>query len=102
METITLTLTGCSGGVGVGLDNQNCVDMLKKGMPAEEKLEMGDKITHWNGIAMYDKEIGQRKLKDVVKPAESHVLVIERARKWEMTTWETGSWETGTWETSKW
>ena len=80
-EPQTVTLTGCMDGVGVGLDADNCVDMLTPGKPAAAMLQLGDKITTWNGIAMFDAAAGERRLlKEVVTAAESHTLVIERAQ----------------------
>ena len=77
----TVTLTGCMDGVGVGLDVDNCVDMLTPGKPAAAVLQLGDKITEWNGVAMFDAATGERRLlKEVVTAAESHTLVIERAQ----------------------
>ena len=77
----TFTLTGCMDGVGVGLDVDNCVDMLTPGKPAAAVLQLGDKITEWNGVAMFDPATGERRLlKEVVTTAESHTLVIERAQ----------------------
>ena len=77
-QTVSVTLTGCSDGVGVGLDTQNRVDMLTPGKPGAASLQMGDKIITWNGIQLID-ETGQRRLlKDVVTPADSHELVVER------------------------
>tara|TARA_B110001452_G_scaffold87996_1_gene71979 strand:- start:12 stop:626 length:615 start_codon:yes stop_codon:yes gene_type:complete len=78
-EALTLTLTGCGSGCGVGLDGDNCVDMLKPGMPAAEVLQMGDRVVSWNGVAMME-DGSQRLLKDVVTPAESHEIVVERVR----------------------
>jgi len=78
-ERLTVTLTGCTGGVGVGLDTLNYVDMLTPGLPAEKALRMGDKITHWNGDALMV-DGNQVKLKNVVSLplADSHTLLIER------------------------
>lgn len=74
----TVTLTGCMDGVGVGLDVDNCVDMLTPGKPAAAVLQLGDKITEWNGVAMFDPATGERRLlKEVVTAAESHTLVID-------------------------
>ena len=53
---------------------------------------MGDKVTHWNGILMMESRDGKlqrRLLKDVVTPADSHTVIVERASKqWETTSWE--------------
>jgi hypothetical protein len=46
---------------------------------AAAALQMGDRVVSWDGVAMLDGET-RRLLKDVVSPAESHILVIERAR----------------------
>merc|ERR1712176_431834 len=98
-------LEGCSRGIGVGLDKDNVVDLLKPGLPAEKTFKMGDKVTHWNGIAMMEfrdgKEV-QKKLKDVVQPNDTHTVTVERERKqWESSPWETSytptSWETKSW-----
>lgn len=81
------------GGIGVGLDKDNKVDLLKPGMPAEKVLRMGDKITFWNDESMVEIVAGrevQRKLKDVVTPQPTHTVTIERVTK----PWESSSWET--------
>jgi len=54
-QTLTITLTGCSDGIGVGLDDNNCVDLLRPGLPAAKALQLGDKIMQWNGNKMVDK-----------------------------------------------
>ena len=79
--TLTVKLTGCTGGVGVGLDQDNRVDMIREGSPAETSdLKIGDIVLQWNGIELYDTiEQQQRLLKDVVTPAESHTLLVSRA-----------------------
>jgi len=77
-QTVSVTLIDCSDGVGVGLDTQNRVDMLTPGKPGAASLQLGDKIVTWNGVQLMD-ETGQRRLlKDVVTPADSHELVVER------------------------
>jgi len=53
--------------------------MLKPGMPAAKVLQMGDRVVSWNGVAMME-DGSQRLLKDVVTPAESHEIVVERVR----------------------
>ena len=78
MEKLTVTLVGCSNGVGVGLDETNRIDMLKPDSPAEAELMMGDRVLQWNGIEMTDFTGERRLLKDVVVPADSHTLVVER------------------------
>jgi hypothetical protein len=78
MDKLTVTLIGCESGVGVGLDENNCVDMLAPGKPAEAELQMGDKVLLWNGIEMVDFTGERRMLKDVVVRADVHTLVIER------------------------
>ena len=107
-ETLTLTIRDCAGGIGLGLDGENVVDLLKPGMPASKVFELGDKVTHWNGIVMVEMVDGkpqQRKLKDVVQPADVHTVIVQRTRKqWETTAWESGSsfaptdWQTSSWE----
>ena len=77
----TVTLTGCMDGVGIGLDGDNCVDMLTPGKPAAAVLQMGDRVTAWDGIELFDAAAGERRLlKEVVTAADSHTLVIERAQ----------------------
>ena len=78
-ESLTVTLTGCKGGVGVGLDTLNYVDMLTPGLPAEAALRLGDKVTHWNGSPLWN-DGKQVKLKNVVAMplADSHTLLVER------------------------
>ena len=79
LEKLTVKLVGCSSGVGVGLDGNNCVDMVRPDSPAESsELELGDRVLLWNGIEMVDFTGERRLLKDVVVPADSHTLVIER------------------------
>ena len=106
-ETLTVTLLNCEGGVGVGLDDDNIVDLLKPGLPAEKALKEGDKVIKWNGVPMMQRDaegnFERRLLKDVVTPAESHTLVIERECKpWETSSWERGdqSYEKPSWESS--
>ena len=80
-QTVSVTLTGCTDGVGVGLNEDNVVDMLTPGKPAAAVLQLGDKVVSWNGQLMFDEAAGERRmLKDVVVAAESHELVIERKR----------------------
>ena len=84
VDTLTLELTGCGAGVGVGLDSANVVDMLVPGKPAAEHLQMGDTVVEFDGQALFVRRGGrveQRKLKDVVKPAETHTVKVERARR---------------------
>ena len=78
MEKLTITLVGCSSGVGVGLDDKNCVDMLRPDSPAESELKLGDRVLLWNGVEMIDFTGERRLLKDVVVSADAHTLVIER------------------------
>ena len=109
-QTMTLALTGCGSGIGVGLDENNCVDMIKEGMPAEKAFVMGDKVTYWNGTPMSETingEFKQKKLKDVVEPAEAHTVVVERTLKsWENAGWEKSSWvsvdEVTGWDSPSW
>ena len=77
-QTLTITLTGCSDGIGVGLDDNNCVDLLRPGLPAANALQLGDKVIQWNGNKMVDEAGERRMLKDVVVPADSHELLVER------------------------
>ena len=106
-ETLTVTLLDCTGGIGVGLDDDNVVDLLKPGLPAEKVLKEGDKVLKWNGVSMMQRD-GEGKwerklLKDVVTPAETHTLVIERECKpWETSSWERGdqSYEKPSWESA--
>ena len=79
--TLTITLVGCANGVGVGLNADNEVDMLADGSPAAADLFIGDKILQWGDVAMIDPESGQQRLlKDVVSPADTHTLIIERTQ----------------------
>lgn len=84
-ETLTLKLTGCSSGIGVGVDKENVVDMLVPGKAAARQLQVGDKILEWNGRALFERRAGrmeQRKLIDVVKPgAETQTVKVQRAHK---------------------
>ena len=83
-DVITVTLTGCGSGVGVGLDSANVVDMLVPGMPASKQLQLGDRVIAFDGQAMVEQRAGrtvQRKLKEVVKSAETHTVKVQRARK---------------------
>ena len=80
-QTQTVMLTGCMDGIGVGLDTDNCVDMLTPGKPAAAVLQLGDKVTAWNGITIFDVAAGERHLliKEVGATADSHTLVIRHA-----------------------
>ena len=62
-----------------GLDTLNYVDMLKPDMPAVKALNLGDRITHWNGDALWV-DGAQIKLKDVISMplADKHTLSVER------------------------
>ena len=106
LQNLTLMLTGCSNGVGVGLDEDNKVGMLRPGMPASKVLLVGDKVISWNDLPMVEVSGGrvvQRKLKDVVTPADEHTLVVEREKKsWDVQYGqeETPSWEKPSWEGS--
>ena len=103
---LNVTLTGCGGGVGVGLDSSNRVDMLKPGMPAIKGLSIGDLIVAWNGIEMVEERDGrvkQKLLKDVVCAADTHTITVERTRKpWETATWETDYAQPTTWDSPSW
>ena len=49
------------------------MDMLTPGKSAAAVLQLGDKITAWNGIAMFDAAAGERRLlKEVVTAAVAH------------------------------
>ena len=82
--TLTLTLTGCKSGIGVGLDKEN-VDMLKPMKCRRRAMVMGDKVVSWNGEEMtrvVGGRIQQRMLKDVVKPSlDTHTVIVERVKK---------------------
>ena len=55
------------------------MDMLTPGKSAAAVLQLGDKITAWNGIAMFDAAAGERRLlKEVVTAAVAHSC--DRAR----------------------
>jgi len=91
-ETLTVTLTGCSAGIGLGLDTDNRVDLLRPGLPAAKVLQLGDKVVQWNGNDMVDSAGQRRLLKEVVVPADTHELVVERAAS---PTLLTDEWESG-------
>ena len=109
-DTVTLKLTGCSGGIGVGLDKDNKVDLIKPDTPAAKFFFMGDQIISWNDQEMVKVEGGrkvQRLLKDVVTPAETHTVVVKRAKA---NNWSTdysaeagkASWESQSWDSNSW
>jgi len=80
-ETLTFELTGCGSGVGVGLDKNNVVDMLVPGKPASRWLRMGDRVVEFDGQVMVEQRGGrmeQRKLRDVVKPSDTHTVKVVR------------------------
>lgn len=91
-QTLTITLTGCSDGIGVGLNDDNCVDLLRPGLPAAKALQLGDKIMQWNGNKMVDEDGERRMLKDVVVSADSHELLVERPPSLALLA---GEWESG-------
>ena len=102
VDDISLTLTGCSGGIGVGLDNKNKVDMIKPNSPASRAFQEGDLVISWNGEDMMKVENGrsvQKKLRDVVEGGrDTHTVIVKRERKaWESnfepTTWAANGWE---------
>ena len=82
---LTVTLRNCEGGVGVGLDKSNVVDMLVPGSPASMQLSIGDKVILWNGNLLLDSSGAQIKLVDAVVPGLEHTLVIERPSVTELT-----------------
>ena len=80
-ETVTKQLVNCiEDGVGIGLDKTNRIDMLRPGGGADlAGLQMGDLIVRWNGTPLVDAAGAQVKLGEVVKPAETHTVILERA-----------------------
>ena len=83
-EVLTVKLTGCGSGVGVGLNKQNIVDMLVPGKPASKQLQIGDRVLEFDGQSMVKRRPGggmeQRLLKEVVQPGETHIVKLERRR----------------------
>ena len=94
----TITLAGCSNGIGLGLDPQNRVDLLKPGMPAEKQLKIGDIVTHWNGMELFRTEGGRKVQVKLIEVApdplqDSYTLSIERiGNPFETQSWEKKSW----------
>ena len=97
-NSMTVTITGCSNGIGVGLDPQNRVDLLRPGMPAEKHLKIGDVITHWNGIELFRMQDGRKVQVKLIEVApdplqDSYTLSIERiGNPFEPQSWEKKSW----------
>jgi S1-C subfamily serine protease len=85
------TCQGCSQGVGVGLDPNNVVDQVWEGSPADTGgILLKDRVVLWNGAKLVDAEGKQIKLKDIVTPGDTHVLVVERVKNTEwkaQTSW---------------
>ena len=112
VDTLTLTLKGCESGIGVGLDKENKVDMLREGSPASKVLQKGDVIITWDGIDMMGVEGGrkvQRKLIDVAPDPlkDEYTVIIERPRtSWSSTSWQqtdATSWDSKPdWEKTGW
>ena len=95
---MTVTLTGCSNGIGVGLDPQNRVDLLRPGTPAEKQLKIGDMVTHWNGMELFRMENGRKVQVKLIEVApdplqDSYTLSIERiGNAFETQSWDKKSW----------
>ena len=108
IEDISLTLSGCKSGIGVGLDEKNKVDMIKPNSPASKVFQKGDQVISWNGEDMMKVEGGrmvQKKLREVVEGGrDSHTVVVKRERKaWESNFEPSSSWAASTWEdNAKW
>lgn len=73
---ITVELTECGSGMGVGLNDNNCVTMLVPGKPAAKHLQVGDKVVEFD-----DQPMAGRKLSDVAKPSDKHTLKLQRDRE---------------------
>jgi hypothetical protein len=97
-NSMTVTLTGCSNGIGVGLDPQNRVDLLRPGTPAEKQLKIGDIVTHWNGMELFRMENGRKVQVKLIEVApdplqDSYTLSIERiGNAFEAQSWDKKSW----------
>ena len=106
VDEIALTLTGCSNGIGVGLDENNKVDMIKDGTPAAKFFKKGDKVMTWNGAEMTQVvggRIERRPLKDVVEAGlDKHTVTVKRERKPWTSNYEPTAWDGNSWEEKKW
>ena len=73
--TTEVVLTGCSGGVGLGLDDDNCVTEVVPGLPAglSSRIAVGDRVVSVDG-----QPLGGRKLQTIIHPRERHVFEVEK------------------------
>ena len=72
---VEVRLTGCAAGVGLGLDDVNRVTELSVGgaAAASGAIDVGDRVVSVDGD-----ELSGRLLRDVISPAEMHVLGVEK------------------------
>ena len=68
-------MIGCAFGLGLGLDPKNRVTLVKPGGPtaATGKIEVGDRILTVDGADLMGRE-----MQHVIRPADKHVLVVEK------------------------
>ena len=73
--TTEVVLTGCSGGVGLGLDDDNCVTEVVPGLPAglSGRIAVGDRV-----VSVDSQPLGGRKLQTIIHPRERHVFEVEK------------------------
>lgn len=69
-----ITLTGCTSGIGLGLNTDNRVTIMKLDGPAgiSGLIAVGDRI-----VAVDGEPLRGRQLKQVLRPADRHVFAVE-------------------------
>ena len=79
VKTLRLTMhEDRHGRLGLGC-HDGVVDLLVPGSPAADVLQLGDRVLRWNGVEMHDAKTGSWKLlRDVIRPSDSHSVVVER------------------------
>ena len=111
VQKLEVTLTGCENGIGVGLNPENRVDLLRPGTPAAAQLRIGDHVTHWDGQPLMKVVGGRMEQVKLITVApdplvNSYTLTVERsgqangiaAPSWESkSSTPTPSWESKSW-----
>ena len=76
---VTVTLKGCTNGLGLGLNAKNVITQLDMGSPAATSgaLQRGDRVIAVDGVKLRVRLFkGTQKLREVLRAADTHVLEI--------------------------
>ena len=85
-----VTLENCKKGMGLSLSSTNVVNEIKQktAASANSEIRVGDRVMQVDGV-----ELGDRQVKDVIQPADSHALLVQRPEpppdsQWTGTVWK--------------